>query len=279
MVIKQSLSFLSSMAISNVKSINKNAKIIILEGNISAGKTFLSTRLGELLNYKVFLEPTTTNPYLQSFYENPKKYALDMQLWLLNQRFKTYLLALEYSLVNDSGVVLDRSVFSDWVFAENCRKEGLISSDGFTQYTTIRNKMISQIPIPNITVYLDVTPEQCLNRIQTLRKREFEQSIPLSYLQGLDGCYKSFLEEIKSKGSNVVTVDWSKFAEIDTIIKEIKNDRSLPLSEKYLNLINFDDIKQSNGMKNYLVEELNYLNKETNNSSSSSSSNNTFTKV
>ena len=42
--------------------------VIILEGNISAGKTSLARDLGYLLDYHVFLEPTVTNPYLEKFY-------------------------------------------------------------------------------------------------------------------------------------------------------------------------------------------------------------------
>jgi deoxyadenosine/deoxycytidine kinase len=42
--------------------------VIILEGNISAGKTSLARDLGKLLDYHVFLEPTITNPYLEKFY-------------------------------------------------------------------------------------------------------------------------------------------------------------------------------------------------------------------
>jgi deoxyadenosine/deoxycytidine kinase len=42
--------------------------VIILEGNISAGKTSLARDLGNMLDYHVFFEPTITNPYLEKFY-------------------------------------------------------------------------------------------------------------------------------------------------------------------------------------------------------------------
>ena len=44
------------------------AQLIILEGNISAGKTSLARDLEKLLDYQIFLEPTVTNPYLEKFY-------------------------------------------------------------------------------------------------------------------------------------------------------------------------------------------------------------------
>lgn len=70
--------------------------LIILEGNISAGKSTLARNLGEKLRYKVFMEPTLANPYLELFYSDPKKYGLKMQLWLLRQRFYTYIEAVKH---------------------------------------------------------------------------------------------------------------------------------------------------------------------------------------
>ncbi len=40
------------------------AKLLIVEGNIGVGKTTLTKKLAEKLKYKIFLEPTTDNPYL-----------------------------------------------------------------------------------------------------------------------------------------------------------------------------------------------------------------------
>ena len=40
------------------------AKLLIVEGNIGVGKTTLARKLATELNYKLFLEPTTENPFL-----------------------------------------------------------------------------------------------------------------------------------------------------------------------------------------------------------------------
>lgn len=133
------------------------SKIVIVEGNISgeglfllfmvvrnfvtqfvscvwpnlllpAGKSTLVRELEALLKYRVFLEPTLSNPYLNDFYRgsfnfvrcccilfgahcenfrscaelcsfcglDPKSYALKMQLWLLRNRFRTYITALRH---------------------------------------------------------------------------------------------------------------------------------------------------------------------------------------
>ena len=42
----------------------KGGKLVIVEGNIGVGKTTLTQRLADDLQYKVFLEPSTDNPFL-----------------------------------------------------------------------------------------------------------------------------------------------------------------------------------------------------------------------
>ena len=74
------------------------AQLVIVEGNIGVGKSTLACQLAKQLNYRVFVEPTTKNPYLAKFYRDPKKYALKLQLWIFRQRFKTYVDATEHVL-------------------------------------------------------------------------------------------------------------------------------------------------------------------------------------
>ena len=80
--------------------------LVIVEGNISAGKSTLCRDMAAILNYKVFLEPTLANPYLGKFYQNPKKWALRMQIWLLKQRFNTYVTGLRHVLETGAGECL-----------------------------------------------------------------------------------------------------------------------------------------------------------------------------
>ena len=43
------------------------AKLLIVEGNIGVGKTTLTKKLADQLMYRIFLEPTTENPYLGEY--------------------------------------------------------------------------------------------------------------------------------------------------------------------------------------------------------------------
>jgi len=146
-------------------------KLIIIEGNICAGKSRMTHSLGKLLKYRVFLEPTNTNPYLEKFYKDCKKYALPMQLWLLKQRFLTYISAIKHILATGEGVILDRSVFSDWVFAEKNLRDGNIGLEGYEYYKSLRNQLLHELPVPHITLFLDVTAERCYDRVHNIRQR------------------------------------------------------------------------------------------------------------
>ena len=73
-----------------------SARLVIIEGNIGVGKSTLARKLSEGLDYALFLEPTVENPYLEKFYAEPKKYALKLQLWILKQRYLTYVEAVKH---------------------------------------------------------------------------------------------------------------------------------------------------------------------------------------
>jgi len=206
-------------------------RIIIIEGNISAGKTTLCLRLRDQLGCKVFLEPTLTNPFLEEFYKNPKEFALRMQLWLLRQRFRTYVDAVLESIKNGESVVLDRSVFSDWVFAEQGRRDGVISPEGFDYYKKIRESILCHLPKPDFAIYLQVEPDVCHYRIHELRKRDCESGIPVDYLNGLHKCYENFITNLSENGTTkTLTYDWNKFGQCDQVIQDLLDHAHLPLS-------------------------------------------------
>jgi thymidylate kinase len=111
-----------------------------------------------------------------------------MQIWLLKQRFRIYIAAIKHALQSGmlackllfvscvydrvgKGVILDRSVFSDWVFAEKNRLDNNITEEGYKEYLDMRNMLLAHLPIPQITVYLDVSPMECYRRVHHLRGR------------------------------------------------------------------------------------------------------------
>jgi deoxyadenosine kinase len=58
-------------------------------------------------------------------------------------------------------------------------------------------------------VYLDVSPEESLERIK-MRNRSMEAGVPIEYLRDLHRAYEDFIENV-SKQIPVIRVDYSKF--------------------------------------------------------------------
>ena len=61
---------------------------IAIEGNIGVGKTSLAKILATELGGDLVLERFEENPFLSDFYVDPKKYALQTQLFFLLSRYK-----------------------------------------------------------------------------------------------------------------------------------------------------------------------------------------------
>jgi NADH dehydrogenase (ubiquinone) 1 alpha subcomplex subunit 10 len=207
------------------------AGLIIVEGNISAGKSTLCTQLADQLGYALYLEPTLHNPFLERFYSDPATYALPMQLWLLKQRYLTYVHALQLIMAPDNntkGVILDRSIYSDLVFAEKNREDGTISEEGFAYYMELRQKLLQGLPAPHVLLYLDVSAEECHRRIHHVRQRSCEDGIPLEYLAGLDTYYKQMVSTMAAAGAaDVQVIDWSKFGDADVVSAAVRESVSL----------------------------------------------------
>ena len=215
----------ASLCSSSKKGKSKRIRmpIVLVEGNISAGKSTLCTHLGEELGFKLYLEPTAANPLLEKFYEDPKTWALPLQFWVLRQRYFTYIEALRASQEESrsgtpcAGVVLDRSVFSDIVFADKNHRDGNISEEGYQTYLELRKELLRALPLPDCVLYLDASPEVCHDRMQNLRKRDCEAGVPLDYLQGLDDCYHSFLLEMNLLGVHVREEPWNNFGNVSDV--------------------------------------------------------------
>lgn len=195
--------------------------VVLIEGNISAGKSTLCKELASRLGYRLFMEPTIANPYLAKFYQNPRKYALPMQIWLLRQRFNTYVEALNHVRQTRGGVVLDRSIYSDWVFAEKNVQDGNICREGYQYYLSLRKQMLAVLPLPTCCVYLDVAAIECQYRVHYMRRREAEAGIPLAYLEGLNHCYHTFIGDLRARGVRVFSYDWNKFGNAERVYRDV----------------------------------------------------------
>ena len=66
-----------------------NGGVIIVEGNIGAGKSTFAQHLARALDGEYLPEPADgTNPYLEDYYRDPARWAFEMQMFLLTRRYR-----------------------------------------------------------------------------------------------------------------------------------------------------------------------------------------------
>ena len=61
---------------------------IVIEGSLGVGKTSLAAMLAEKISGQTLLERTEENPFLVKFYQNPKKYRFQTQIFFLLHRYQ-----------------------------------------------------------------------------------------------------------------------------------------------------------------------------------------------
>jgi deoxyadenosine kinase len=76
--------------------------------------------LGEELGLPVHYEDVEGNSYLSDFYKDQAKYSFQLQIYLLNQRFRQH-----QQIIWTGGGVQDRTIYEDTVFAKVgfCKKK------------------------------------------------------------------------------------------------------------------------------------------------------------
>ena len=174
-----------------------------ISGIIGAGKTTMAASVGEVLGSPIYYEPVIDNEYLADFYSNMERYAFNMQIYLLNKRFKQQ----QKLIWSDEGGVQDRTIYEDSIFARMLYESGMMDKRDYDTYTELFNNMSNFMKKPDIIVHLDITPEESLWRIKQ-RGRECEKNVTIEYLISLKNAYDLFLSEISSH-IRVIRIDWN----------------------------------------------------------------------
>lgn len=193
-----------------------------IAGIIGVGKTTLTTELGRKLDYKTAFEAVNGNPYLTDFYKDMDKYGAIMQIWLLNARLRQHKeFAAALSNGSIKGVVQDRTIWEDTIFAKMLYEQGRITQRDYNTYLDLFDNMIKDLVFPSVLVYLDCSVDTAMTRIKA-RGRAAEASITKEYITDLRDNYEQFVEQAKGAGMNVVRINWNKFQPVQWVIDNIE---------------------------------------------------------
>ena len=172
---------------------------IAVSGNIGAGKTTLTQMLSKHYGWEMRLEPVVINPYLEDYYKDIKRWSFALEVYFLKERFRDI---LDIAHTNKT-IIQDRSIFEGvYVFVENNYRQGNLSETDFRTYMELFDLITNITKNPDLMIYLRKSVPELVRQIQK-RGRDYEQTIQLDYLEGLNNRYEDFIFN-KYKGEVLV---------------------------------------------------------------------------
>ena len=182
---------------------------IAIAGNIGSGKTTLTRMLASHFHWTPKYESVDYNPYLADFYNDMERWSFNIQIYFLNKRF---LDVVEISK-HEEIIIQDRSIYEDaCIFAPNLHNMGLMSTRDFENYSSLFSLMSSLVKAPDLLIYLRSSIPHLVGNIQK-RGREYESSIRLDYLKGLNALYEQWIENYHDGKLLILDVDKLNYEE------------------------------------------------------------------
>lgn len=182
---------------------------IAIAGNIGSGKTTLTRLLSKHYKWEAHYEDVDTNPYLNNFYEDMRRWSFNLQIYFLNSRFRQI---VEIRKSNKT-VIQDRTIYEDAkIFAPNLHAMGLMSGRDFDNYSSLFELMSSFLQPPDLLIYLNATVPKLVSQIQK-RGRDYENTIRIDYLTKLNERYKEWIDSYENGKLLIIDVDNINFSE------------------------------------------------------------------
>ena len=172
---------------------------IAIAGNIGSGKTTLTKMLANHYGWTPKFESV-------DFYEDMERWSFNLQIYFLNKRFQDVVEISKHKEV----IIQDRTIYEDArIFAPNLHAMGLMSTRDFENYSDLFDLMMSLVNPPDLMIYLRSSIPNLIAQIQK-RGREYERSIRIDYITGLNQRYEDWIKDYKSR-LLIIDVDNIKF--------------------------------------------------------------------
>ncbi len=165
---------------------------VTIEGSIGAGKTTLVEMLSKEMNAEPIYERFADNPFLPKFYKEPHQYAFPLEMTFLMDRYqqlKSYLSSMNmFTDFTISDYFIDKCL----LFSKNN-----LNTDEFILFRKVFDAISSQLPKPDIILYLYTTPDKLLKQIAK-RGRSYESDITQKYLSDIQDKYLTYFRDNKN---------------------------------------------------------------------------------
>ena len=171
-----------------------------IAGNIGCVKTTLTRMLAEHYGWTPKYESVTYNPYLEDYYKDIPRWSYNLETYFLAQRFKDVLEIAK----SEEVIIQDRTILEGvYIFVANNLEMGNLSRRDYDTYMQLFSLMMSMVRPPDLLIYLKSSVPHLVSQIQK-RGRDYEQSMSLDYLGGLNERYEKW---IGSYEGNLLVID------------------------------------------------------------------------
>lgn len=164
---------------------NSELRYIAVEGVIGAGKTALAKKLKAKLDARLILEQFETNPFLEKFYNDRRRYAFQTQMFFLINRFKQQEELSQEDLFS-SYIVSDYIFEKDRIFAYLN-----LTGDELKLYESLYPLLARSLRKPDLVVFLQSSIDRLMFNIKK-RGRAIEKNLSRSYIEELSEAYNHF---------------------------------------------------------------------------------------
>jgi deoxyguanosine kinase len=165
---------------------------IAIEGAVGAGKSTLARALAQRLDARLLLERPQDNPFLERFYADGSRYALQTQLFFLFQRVDQMREVAQPAMFGGPLIVSDFMFDKDALFARLT-----LSDDEYRLYSQIHDSVAPKVSPPDLVIWLQASPAALLERVHQ-RGIRMEQEIDESYLARIADAYGEHFEQAAS---------------------------------------------------------------------------------
>ncbi len=163
--------------------------LVLVAGNIGAGKTSLAERLSDRLGWEVAYESVDDNPYLSDFYADMRTWSFHLQVFFLGHRAEQHRTLTELP----QSAIIDRSIYEDaHIFARALQTLGNMTERDYYAYRRLYDLVISSLPRPDLLIFIQAGVPTLLEHIQK-RGRSIENSISADYLELLEHFYDEWI--------------------------------------------------------------------------------------
>jgi len=175
---------------------------IAIIGNIGAGKTTLTQMLGQHYGWEVMYEAVEGNPYLADFYEDMERWAFNLQIFFLNNRFAQ---VQTIRSTTYATIIQDRTIYEDaFVFARNLYDSKIMTERDYRSYLLLFESIMKTVSQPDLLIYLKADIPKLMSQIKK-RGRDFEADISEEYLTNLNHYYEDFSRDYDH--GKLITID------------------------------------------------------------------------